>query len=224
MTSSRPRRASPGRSVALSVLVVAMAAGAALTLASGPSFGLACVYAMTVGGPMALPADTGAGCGAGVCCGGDPEPQPSPTTSPQPTSSPTEPPPGTPGPTPSSSTAPSTASSPVSQNGIPGTGGGTTDDGDGSMNGDGDAGGEGSAAGGASSKDATARARAADLAGAGPAKTITEAAERVAELAAPFAIPLSLAVVALLLLGAAVRGPGRLSKLDEFGDGAVFRL
>lgn len=50
------------------------------------------------------------------------------------------------------------------------------------------------------------------------------AAKRAAGLAKTFAIPLGLAALILVLFWAASRGPGRLEKLDEFGDGSVYKL
>lgn len=59
---------------------------------------------------------------------------------------------------------------------------------------------------------------------AGPAAAVVLTAERAATLAAPFAIPISLGGIAIVLIAAAIRGPGRLSKLEDDPDGAVYRL
>lgn len=53
---------------------------------------------------------------------------------------------------------------------------------------------------------------------------IGRAIRRMTELLKPFALPLSLSVMALLLLVAASRGPGRLDKLEQYGDGAIYRI
>lgn len=83
---------------------------------------------------------------------------------------------------------------------------------------------DGDSSGGGDPADESAARNAEKLAGAGPAQSVAVAAERVTELAAPLAIPMSLAMIAFLLLGAAARGPGRLTKLEEYGDGGVYRL
>lgn len=54
--------------------------------------------------------------------------------------------------------------------------------------------------------------------------TLAFAAKRAVDLARAFSIPLGLAALLVVLFGAATRGPGRLEKLEEFGDGSVYKL
>lgn len=72
----------------------------------------------------------------------------------------------------------------------------------------------------------TPSGRSADPYGTAVAGSVVDTFRRAVSLAEPAALPLSLSVIALLLLGIAARGPGRLGKLEDDAevDRCVFRL